>query len=963
MSIEAFEQSSFLASANSAFVEDLYARYLENSQSVPESWRTFFDSLEEEAPAVLKSLEGASWAPRGRRIIGANGNAEPDAEVAPRRNGAGNGLSAAVDSGEVRADTIRSLHALMLIRAYRVRGHLLADLDPLGLHEYDKNDELDYRSYGFTEADLDRHIFIDGVLGLEYPTLREIMARVEETYCGTIGVEYMHMSGTAEKQWIQERIEAVHNQTDFTQRGKETILERLTEAEGFENFLNVKYPGAKRFGLDGGESLIPAIEQILKRGSQLGIEEVVIGMPHRGRLSVLANVMNKPYRAIFAEFQGQSSNPEEVQGSGDVKYHLGTSADVDFDGKNVHLSLSPNPSHLEAVNPVVMGRVRAKQHQLRDKERRRVMGILMHGDAAFAGQGLVPETFALSDVRGYRTGGTIHLVVNNQIGFTTNPRQSRSSPYPSDVSKVVQTPIFHVNGDDVEAVIHVARIATEFRQEFRKDVVIDMWCYRRFGHNEGDEPMFTQPVMYRQIADHPSTRTIYANKLVREKTITAAQAQEVDNKVRKELEDDFEVATSFRPNKADWLDGRWAHLNVAPTVEDRRGKTDVPIKKLKEIGAAIVRVPDDFNLNPKLKRFMAARREMIETGTGIDWATAEALAFGTLLDEGHLVRLSGQDVQRATFSQRHAYLIDQETEKPYIPLENIREGQARFVAHNSPLSEAAILGFEYGISLVEPDALVMWEGQFGDFANGAQVIIDQFISSGESKWLRMSGVVMLLPHGYEGQGPEHSSARLERYLQLCGEDNMQVVMPSTPSNYFHVLRRQIHRKFRKPLIVMTPKSLLRHKGCVSTLKDMGPRSCFHRVLPEADRLVADTKVRRVVLCSGKVYYDLHAERAERGIDDIALVRLEQLYPFPRISLTAELKRYKKADVVWCQEEPENMGAWTFVDRRIEALLEEIGGNAKRPVYVGRAEAASPATGLAKRHQREQQKLVDEALTL
>jgi 2-oxoglutarate dehydrogenase E1 component len=959
MSIEAFEQSSFLASANSAFVEDLYARYVDNPQAVSETWREFFDGLEDEAPAVLKSLKGASWAPRGRRIVGSDGNAEAAVDGEPRTNG----RAQAADIGEVRADTVRSLHALMLIRAYRVRGHLLSRLDPLGLHAHDQNVELDYRSYGFTDADLDRHIFIDGVLGLNFPTLREIMARVEETYCSTIGVEYMHIQGTREKQWIQERIEGVHNRTEFTPRGKEAILERLTEAEGFENFLNVKYPGAKRFGLDGGESLIPALEQILKRGSQMGIEEVVIGMPHRGRLSVLAHVMNKPYTAIFAEFQGQSSNPEEVQGSGDVKYHLGTSADIDFDDKTVHLSLSPNPSHLEAVNPVVVGRVRAKQHQLKDKERRRVMGILMHGDAAFAGQGLVSETFTLSDVRGYRTGGTIHFVVNNQIGFTTNPMQSRSSPYPSDVSKVVQAPIFHVNGDDVEAVVHVARIATEFRQEFRKDVVIDMWCYRRFGHNEGDEPAFTQPIMYRKIAGHPSTRTIYADKLAAEESMSAADAKSMDERIHKELQDDFDAASAFKPNKADWLDGHWAHLNVAPTTEDRRGATDVPIKKLKEIGKALVAVPDDFNLNPKLKRFMSARQKMLETGKGIDWSTAEALAFGTLLDEGHLVRLSGQDVQRATFSQRHSYLIDQETERNYIPLENIRKGQGRYVAHNSPLSEAAVLGFEYGVSLVEPEALVMWEGQFGDFANGAQVIIDQFISSGESKWLRMSGIVLLLPHGYEGQGPEHSSARIERFLQLCGEDNMQVVMPTTPSNYFHVLRRQLHRKFRKPLIVMTPKSLLRHKSCVSILKDMGPGTCFHRVLPELDDLVADAKVKRVVLCSGKVYYDLYAERAERKINDIALVRVEQLYPFPRISFTKQLVRYPNAEIIWCQEEPANMGSWSYIDRRIENLLEEIGGTAKRPVYVGRREAASPATGLAKRHNAEQSKLVDEALTL
>jgi 2-oxoglutarate dehydrogenase E1 component len=587
----------------------------------------------------------------------------------------------------------------------------------------------------------------------------------------------------------------------------------------------------------------------------------------------------------------------------------------------------------------------------------------MHGDAAFAGQGLVAETFALSDVKGYRTGGTIHVIVNNQIGFTTNPMQSRSSPYASDVSKIVQAPIFHVNGDDVEAVVHVARIATEFRHEFQKDVVIDMWCYRRFGHNEGDEPAFTQPIMYRRIADHPTTRTIYADQLVREGTLTRDKVDAMVGKLRQELDRDFEVASEYKPNKADWLDGRWSHLNVAPTVEDRRGKTDLPEETLRKVGEAIVRVPEDFNLHPRLKRIMGARREMIETGEGIDWATAEALAFGTLVSEGYLVRLSGQDVQRGTFSQRHAHLIDQETEKHWVPLANVCEGQARFVAHNSPLSEAAVLGFDYGYSLVEPDALVMWEAQFGDFANGAQVIIDQFIASAESKWLRMSGIVMLLPHGYEGQGPEHSSARLERYLQLCGEDNIQVVVPSTPASYFHMLRRQIHRNFRKPLIVMTPKSLLRHKLCTSRLSDMATGSFFRSVMPETDGLVADSDVRRVVLCSGKVYYDLYAARAERGIRDIALVRIEQIYPFPARSLTAELERYTEAEVVWCQEEPMNTGAWMFIDRRIETVLTEIGGRAKRPVYVGRPEAASPATGLAKRHLREQERLVEDALTI
>ena len=964
MSTGQSEQNSFLAGANSAFIEEIYARYAENPGSVDPSWQHFFEELEEDAPSVLKALKGASWSPRKPRVVGTNaGNgvaeaiAETDATPA-KPNGA-----TAPSVGADRAAIADSLHALMLIRSYRVRGHLAATLDPLGLHEKSDNTELDYRSYGFTEADLDRKIFIDNVLGLENPTLREIVHTVQTTYCGTIGVEFMHIQEPDQKQWIQERVESVYNRTEFTPRGKEAILERLTEAEGFENFINTKYPGTKRFGLDGGEALMPALEQILKRGSQLGVEEVVIGMPHRGRLSVLAHVMNKPYQAILSEFQGQSSSPEEVQGSGDVKYHLGTSADREFDGKNVHLSLSPNPSHLEAVNPVVIGRVRAKQRQLGDTERRRVIGILMHGDAAFAGQGLVAECFDISDVKGYRTGGTIHVVVNNQIGFTTNPMQSRSTPYPSDVAKSVQAPIFHVNGDDVEAVVHAARIATEFRHEFRKDVVIDMWCYRRFGHNEGDEPAFTQPLMYKKIATHPSTRTIYAEQLVREGTITQEKVDAITQEDRDQLDRDFEAANSYKPNKADWLDGKWAHLNVAPTVEDRRGKTDLPEETLKQVGMAITHVPDGFNIHTRLKRIMGARRKMVETGEGFDWATAEALAFGTLVSEGYLVRLSGQDVQRATFSQRHAHLVDQVTEEHWVPIANVCEGQARFVAHNSPLSEAAILGFEYGYSLVEPDALVMWEAQFGDFANGAQVIIDQFISSAESKWLRMSGIVMLLPHGYEGQGPEHSSARLERYLQLCGEDNMQVSVPSTPANYYHLLRRQVHRKFRKPQIVMTPKSLLRHKLCVSSVNDMAAGSTYRRVLPEVDPLVADGDVRRVVLCSGKVYYDLYAARAEQGINDIALVRVEQLYPFPRMSLTTELTRYPKADVVWCQEEPSNMGAWTFVDRRIESLLLEIGGAAQRPTYAGRDEAASPATGLAKRHAKEQEKLVRDALTI
>ena len=953
------EKTSFLTSANSTFVAELYARYLGRPASVDAEWAAFFDELKDDAPDVLKELQGASWAPTETAVIGT----ETAAEVM-KVNGA-NGASQAGTNGHALSDVTRdSIQALMIIRSHRVRGHLYAELDPLGLENPPSHTELDPESYGFSEADYDREIYIDNRLGLgEKAPLRDIVERARATYCGNIGVEYMHITSTEEKVWIQDRIEESRNQTDFTDMGKATILERLTEAETFEQFLNVKYTGTKRFGLDGAEALVPGLEQILKRGSQLGVEEVVIGMPHRGRLNVLANVMNKPFSAIFSEFQGTAAKPEDVQGSGDVKYHLGTSADREFDGKQVHLSLAANPSHLEAVDPVVVGKVRAKQRQRGDKDRRKVLGLLMHGDAAFGGQGIVAETFGLSDIKGYRTGGTMHVVVNNQIGFTTNPAATRTSRYPTEIAKMAQAPIFHVNGDDVEAVIHVSRIAAEFRHKFRKDVVIDMWCYRRFGHNEGDEPAFTQPRMYKAIADHPTVRQIYANQLIAEGVVTEEQVAEIQAKVRARLDADFEASTSYKPNKADWLEGKWQGKTTAPSAEERKGKTDVSLDLLKEVGNAISTVPEEFNLNPKLRRFFDNRRKAIDTGEGIDWATGESLAFGTLLTENTLVRLSGQDVARGTFSQRHAVVTDQEHEQVFIPLEQIRPGdQAKFIARNSTLSEAAVLGFEYGMTLADPDVLVLWEAQFGDFANGAQFIFDQFISSGESKWLRMSGLVMLLPHGFEGQGPEHSSARLERYLQQSAEDNWQICNITTPANYFHALRRQIHRNFRKPLVIVTPKSLLRHKRAVSRLEEFGPGTSFNRVLPETEKLVARTKVKRVVLCSGKVYYDLLAAREEMNIGNVALVRMEQLYPFPNVSLSKELHKYPNAEVVWCQEEPKNMGAWTYLDRRLEDLLGNVDIKADRPIYVGRPEAASPATGSFDKHMAEQQAFVTEALT-
>ena len=944
-------EATFLSGANAPFIAEMYARYVDDPNAVDDSWRSFFSGLTDDPAAVASEVAGASWKPKSARIIG-NGHDMAAAGVV--RKGA--------SETEVRAAAVDSFRALTLIRAYRERGHLAANLDPLGLEKPKYHPELDPATYGFGDADFDRTIFVAGQLGFEAAPLRQILAAAQATYCGNVGVEYMHITDPDRRAWIQARIEGERNHTDFTPKGKRAILGRLIAAETFERFCGVKWVGTKRFGLDGAEALIPGLEQILKRGGQLGLKEVVIGMPHRGRLNVLTNFMSKPFKALFSEFQGNPANPEEVQGSGDVKYHMGTSSDREFDGNVVHLSLTANPSHLEAVNPVVEGKARAKQQQLGDKDRKMVLPLLLHGDAAFAGQGLVPETLMLSELKGYRTGGTLHFIVNNQIGFTTSPSFSRSSPYPSDVAKMVDAPIFHVNGDDPESVVHVSRIATEYRQQFGSDVVIDMFCYRRFGHNESDEPMFTQPLMYKKIAVQPTTREIYASRLVEAGVVSKEEADGMVASFRDMLETEFQAATSYRPNKADWLEGKWIGLGLASN-DDRRGDTAVDLAVLKEVGKALGTVPDGFKVNSKLVRQLEAKKKMIETGEGIDWALGEALAFGTLVAEGVPVRLSGQDSGRGTFSHRHAVLVDQESEQRFIPLNNVRDGQATFEVHDSPLSEQAVLGFEYGYTLADPNVLVLWEAQFGDFVNGAQIIIDQFIAAGEIKWLRMSGLVMLLPHGYEGAGPEHSSARLERMLQLCGEDNLQVVNCTTPANYFHALRRQVKRPYRKPLIVMSPKSLLRHKMVVSKLSEMGPGSTFHRILWDDGEVVADEKIKRVVLCSGKIYYDLYAEREKRGVKDVYLMRLEQLYPFPFNALTKELQRFPKADVIWCQEEPENAGPWFFVDRRIEQCLGEAGSKASRPRYVGRPAAAATATGLLRRHNREEAELLNEALTL
>jgi 2-oxoglutarate dehydrogenase E1 component len=979
---EQFQSSSFLQGQNAEYVEQLHARYADDPSSVDESWQAFFRGLDDATSDVTRIARGPSWAradwpptPSDELTAALDGQwgAEPAKAVAEKVRAKAAEKGVAVGEAQVRQAVTDSLRALMLIRAYRIRGHLEADLDPLGLEEQLPHPELRYETYGFTEADLDRPIFIDNVLGLETASLREILALVKRTYCGTFALQYMHISDPEQSAWLKERIEGYGKEISFTQRGRRAILNKLVEAEGFEKFLQVKYTGTKRFGLDGGEALIPAMEQIIKRGGALGVEEIVIGMPHRGRLSVLANVLEKPYKAIFNEFQGGSFKPEEVEGSGDVKYHLGASSDREFDGNVVHLSLTANPSHLEAVDPVVLGKVRAKQAQRGDANRTKVMPILLHGDAAFAGQGVVAECFGLSGLKGHRTGGTIHIVVNNQIGFTTAPLHSRSSPYPTDIALMVEAPIFHVNGDDPEAVVHAARVATEFRQRFGKDVVIDIFCYRRFGHNEGDEPMFTQPLMYTKIKSHKTTLQLYTERLVRDGLIPEGEIEDMKAAFQAHLNADFEASREFRPNKADWLDGRWSGFGRREG-RYQRGKTAVETAKLRQVGAALTRLPESLRPHKTVQRMLDAKARMIETGEGIDWATGEALAFGSLLLEGYPVRLSGQDSTRGTFSQRHAGIIDQETEERYLPLNHIAPGQASFEVVDSMLSEYAVLGYEYGYSLAEPNALVLWEAQFGDFVNGAQIMIDQFISSGEAKWLRMSGLVMLLPHGYEGQGPEHSSARPERFLQMCASDNWIVANCTTPANYFHILRRQIHRSFRKPLVLMTPKSLLRHKLAVSKLKDFAKGSSFHRVLwddaelgPEygisSTRLAPDDKIKRVVLCSGKVYYDLLEERDARGIDDVYLMRLEQFYPFPALSLTKELGRFKQAQIVWCQEEPKNQGGWSFVEPNLEWVLGRIDAKDGRPLYVGRHAGASPATGLMREHKAQQEALVDAALTV
>jgi 2-oxoglutarate dehydrogenase E1 component len=871
---------------------------------------------------------------------------------------------APLDEAAIEAAASDSIRAMMLVRTYRVRGHLAADLDPLGLSHLDLPADLTPEFHGFVGAAQDRKIYLGGTLGVEWATIKEIVAILRANYCGKVGLEFMHISDVEERRFLQDRMEGADKQIDFTPLGKRAILYAVLRGEQYEKFLGKKYVGTKRFGLDGGESMIPALEAVIKYGGQTGVREIVVGMSHRGRLNVLANVMAKPYKVIFHEFSGGTANPEDVGGSGDVKYHLGTSTDREFDGIKVHMSLVPNPSHLETVDPIVLGKVRATLAMRDDLDKMdQVMPVLIHGDAAFAGQGIVWECLGFQGIRGYATGGCVHFIINNQIGFTTSPQFARNSPYPSDVAKGVQAPIFHVNGDDPEAVTFACKLAIEFRQKFDKDVVIDMWCYRRFGHNEGDEPSFTQPLMYSKIRAHPPVSALYAERLAREGVIDDKFLQETTQGLVDLLEGEFEAAKSYKPNEADWFSGRWSGFDKPADPEGARRNvaTGIDRKLFDSLGRTLTTVPDDVQIHKTLARVIDAKRECFTRGDGFDWSTGEALAFGSLLSEGYNVRLSGQDSGRGTFSQRHAVWVDQTDEHRYVPLWNVPHG--KFEVLDSPLSEYGVLGFECGYAMTDPKTLVLWEAQFGDFANGAQIIIDQYIAAAEAKWLRANGLVLLLPHGYEGQGPEHSSARLERFLQLCAQDNIQVCNITTPSNYFHVLRRQMHRSFRKPLIIMTPKSLLRHPLAKSELEDFIGESHFRRIM--SDRTPpSDEKIRKLVLCSGKVGYDLMEARDENGLGDVTVIRLEQLYPFPGEPLALRIGRMTQLEeVVWCQEEPRNMGGWSFVEPFIEETLDDAKCKVKRPRYAGRASAASPATGLAKRHAAEQAALVADALGL
>ncbi|MDY0066551.1 MAG: 2-oxoglutarate dehydrogenase E1 component [Steroidobacteraceae bacterium] len=934
-SLRALLESSPLAAGNAPYVESLYEQFLADPASVAPQWREYFSSLGGEAAAETAHGPLREALAQRARVR----------QAAPVQT-AGAAGDAAAKQGAVSR----------LVQVYANRGHLIADIDPLGLMRRPVPQVLKLEHFGLSESDLDSE-FYTGSRTEAIPKrmkLREIIAQLRHIYCGTIGAEFAHVSNSTERLWLQNRFQDGRVQHRFTADERRTILQRLTAAEGQELYLATKYPAQKRFSLEGGESLIPLLDDLIQQGGQRGVEEIVIGMAHRGRLNVLVNVVGKSPQALFSEFEGQL-DVNHMQGSGDVKYHKGFSTDIRTPAGNVHVALAFNPSHLEVVNPVVEGSVRARQQRRNDAQGDKVAPVLIHGDAAFAGQGVVMETLQMSQARGFYTGGTVHVIINNQVGFTiSDPRDSRSTLYCSDVAKMIEAPIFHVNGDDPEAVLFVARLALDYRMTFHKDVVIDLVCYRRRGHNEADEPAATQPLMYQAIRRQPTTRQKYAEKLVAEGVITMAQADAMVEEYRRTLDEGRSTVRHALGMIGNKHTVDWSRYQVADFNEP--APTGVRVELLRELAAKLTAIPSNFTLHRQVANIVQSREKMSAGQIPLDWGFAETLAYATLLNEGFEVRIVGQDSGRGTFFHRHAVLFDQKSGETYTPLEHLAPSQPRFNVIDSLLSEEAVMGFEYGFSTTEPNCLVIWEGQFGDFANGAQVIIDQFISSGEAKWGRLSGLTLFLPHGYEGQGPEHSSARLERFLQLCAEQNMQVCVPSTPAQMFHMLRRQMRQSFRKPLIVMTPKSLLRHKLSVSQLEDL-TKGGFRNVIDEIDD-IAPAKVTRVVFCSGKVYFDLLESRRADGLHNIAIVRIEQLYPFPTELYAAMIRKYANAsEIVWCQEEPQNQGAWYQIRHRLQEPLSK--GHVL--LYAGRAPAAAPATGIAQMHNEQQQALVEAAL--
>ena len=932
--------SAHLSGGNAAYVEELYELYLHDPNAVPEEWRTYFQTL----PADDSTATDVSHSTvRDHFVLLAKNQrrAQP------------------VSAGSVSSEhEKKQVEVLRLIQAFRMRGHQGAQLDPLGLWKRTAPADLSINHYGLTNADLDTTFRAgDLFIGKEEASLREIVEALQKTYCRTIGAEFTHIVDSTQRNWFMQRLESVRGRPAYSADIQSHLLERVTAAEGLEKYLGTKYPGTKRFGLEGGESLIPMLDELIQRSGSYGTKEIVIGMAHRGRLNVLVNTFGKNPRELFDEFEGK----KKVElGSGDVKYHQGFSSNVMTTGGEVHLAMAFNPSHLEIVSPVVEGSVRARQDRRNDTTGEKVLPISIHGDAAFAGQGVVLETFQMSQTRGFKTGGTIHIVINNQVGFTiSNQEDSRSTEYATDVAKMIQAPILHVNGDDPEAVLFVTQLAIDYRMQFKRDVVIDLVCYRRRGHNEADEPSGTQPLMYQQIAKQRTTRELYADALANGNILSAEAAQTKVDEYRNALDNGMHVVKSLvkEPNKELFVDWR-PYLGHAWTA---RHDTRFDLKTLQELSAKLMELPEGFVVQRQVQKIYEDRQKMQAGGLPINWGYAETMAYATLAFEGHPVRITGQDVGRGTFSHRHAVLHNQKDAATYIPLQNLYAGQPRFDLYDSFLSEEAVLAFEYGYSTTSPNALVIWEAQFGDFANGAQVVIDQFITSGEHKWGRLCGLTMLLPHGYEGQGPEHSSARLERYLQLCAEHNIQVCVPTTPAQIYHLLRRQVIRPLRKPLVVLTPKSLLRHKLAVSTLEDLAEGS-FQTVIPEIDTLDA-AKVTRLVMCSGKVYYDLLEKRRAEGREDIAIVRIEQLYPFPEDDLMDAIASYTNlTHVVWCQEEPMNQGAWYSSQHH---LRRSIGNHNRNLVleYAGRDASAAPACGYASMHAEQQEKLLQDAFTV